>query len=133
MMEKYTEDPKTGLQYELQGDYYVIAGENEAGTPSIGTWGRRHLRWLKQNRRIAYTNLVTSGRLHEYLREIDTRASEEYACLIQQMAAAEGTTNQLKAADQMAWGARMNSIRSRAEEIVLHELVYSEETEDADT
>ena len=133
MKEKNTEDPKTGLQYELQGDYYVIAGEDEVETPSIGIRGQRHLRWLKQNRRVAYTNLVTSGRLHEYLQEIDTQASEELACLIRQMAAAEGFTNRLKATDQMEWVARMNSIRSRSDEILRHELVYTEEAEDADT
>ena len=123
MMEKYTEDPKTGLQYELQGDYYVIAGENEVETPSIGIWGQRHLRWLKQNRCVAYTNLVTSGRLFEYLQEIDTQASEELDFLIQQMATAEGVSERLKAADQMGWVRHMNSIRVRAEEIMLNEIV----------
>ena len=124
-MEKYTEDPKTGLQYELQGDYYVIAGENEVETPPIGILGQRHLRWLKQNRRVEYTNLVTSGRLFEYLQEIDIQASEELAQLIRQMAAAEGVTEQKKATDQMAWVQHMNNIRSRAEEIVIREIVFS--------
>ena len=123
MMGKYTEDPKTGLQYELQGDYYVIAGENEAETPSIGIWGQRYLRWLKQNRRVAYTNLVTSGRLHEYLREIDTQASEEFACLIQQMAAAEGVSEQKKAEDQAGWIKSMNNIRCRTEEIIWNRIM----------
>ena len=122
-MEKYREDPKTGLQYELQGDYYVIAGENKAETPYIGILGQRHLRWLKQNRRVAYTNLVTSGRLYEYLHEIDTHAGEQLALLIQQMAVADGATERLKAADQMAWVRHMNSIRVRAEEIMLNEIV----------
>ena len=102
-MKKHRTDPKTGLHYELQGDYYVIAGENEAETPSIGIWGQRHLRWLKQNRRVTYTNLVTSGRLYEYLHEIDTHAGEQLALLIQQMAVAEGATEQLKASDQIEW------------------------------
>ena len=123
MMVKYTEDPKTGLQYELQGDYYVIAGENEVETPSIGIWGQRHLRWLKQNRCVAYTNLVTSGRLHEYLQEIDAQADEQLSLLIRQIAAAEGVTEQKKAADQMGWVRHMNSIRARAEEIMLNEIV----------
>ena len=124
-MEKYREDPKTGLQYELQGDYYVIAGKNEAETPSIGIWGQRHLRWLKQNRRVAYTNLLTSGRLHEYLYEIDSQAREELASLIRQMAAAEGVSERLKAADQIEWVRRMNSIRSRAEEFVKNNLIMA--------
>ena len=123
MMVKYTEDPKTGLQYELQGDYYVIAGEDEVETPSIGIWGQRHLRWLKQNRRVAYTNLVTSGRLHEYLQEIDAQADEQLSLLIRQIAAAEGVTEQKKAADQMGWVRHMNSIRVRAEEIMLNKIV----------
>ncbi len=125
MMEKYTEDPKTGLQYELQGDYYVIAGEDEVETPSIGIWGQRHLRWLKQNRRVAYTNLVTSGRLHEYLQEIDSQTSEELACLIQKMVATEDVTEQEKASNQIEWVQHMNSIRSRAEEIVVNELIFA--------
>ncbi len=124
-MEKYTEDPKTGLQYELQGDYYVIAGEDEVETPSIGIWGQRHLRWLKQNRRVAYTNLVTSGRLHEYLQEIDSQTSEELACLIQKMVATEDVTEQEKASNQIEWVQHMNSIRSRAEEIVVNELIFA--------
>lgn len=123
MMVKYTEDPKTGLKYELQGDYYVIAGENADELPSIGIWGQRHLRWLKQNRRVAYTNLVTSGRLHEYLQEIDAQADEQLSLLIRQIAAAEGVTEQKKAADQMGWVRHMNSIRARAEEIMLNEIV----------
>ena len=124
-MGKNTEDPKTGLQYELQGNYYVIAGENEAESPSIGIWGQRHLRWLKQNRRVAYTNLLTSGRIHEYLHEIDSQASEELASLIRQMAAAEGVSERLKAADQIEWVRRMNSIRSRAEEFVKNNLIMA--------
>ena len=124
-MKKHRTDPKTGLHYEFQGDYYVIAGENEAETPSIGIWGQRHLRWLKQNRRVEYTNLVTSGRLLEYLHEIDTQASEELASLIRQMAAAEGVSERLKAADQIEWVRRMNSIRSRAEEFVKNNLIMA--------
>ena len=124
-MKKHTTDPKTGLHYELQGDVYVIAGENEVDMLPIGIWGQRYLRWLKQNRRVEYTNLVTSGRLHEYLHEIDTQANEQFGLIIQQVAAAEHITEQLKAADQMKWIQHMNSIRSRAEEIVLHELFFS--------
>lgn len=119
------EDPKTGLQYELHGDYYVIAGENADEPPSIGIWGQRHLRWLKKNRRVAYINFVTSGKLHEYLHEIDTQAGEELVHLTRQMVATEGVTEQKKATDQMAWVRHMNSIRLRAEEIVLNELILA--------
>ena len=123
-MERFKTDAKTGLRYELQGDYYVIAGENEAELPPVGIWGQRHLRWLKQNRRVTYTNLLTTGRLYDDLREIDAQANEQFELLIQQMAKAEGVTEQMKAEDQMEWVRRMNSIRNRAEEIIYTELIY---------
>ena len=123
-MEYVKQDVKTGLQYELQGDYYLIAGENDDAQAPIGIWGQRHLRWLKRNRRVTYTNLLTSGKLHDYLANIDQQANVQLDLLIKQMAAAEGITEQLKATDQMGWVRRMNSIRSRAEEIVLSEIVY---------
>lgn len=62
-MEYVKQDVRTGLQYELQGDYYLIAGENDDAQAPIGIWGQRHLRWLKRNRRVTYTNLLTSGKL----------------------------------------------------------------------
>ena len=124
-MERMKTDTETGLQYELQGDYYVIAGENEAELPPIGIWGQRHLRWLKRNRRVTYTNLLTTGRLYDYLQEIDTQATERLELLIRQMAETEGITEQLKAEDQMEWVRRMNNIRSRTEEIVLYELIFA--------
>ena len=123
-MERFKTDAQTGLRYELQGDYYVIAGENDTEHPSVGIWGQRHLRWLKQNRRITYTNLLTAGKLYDYLREIDIQARGQLDLLIQQMVMAEGITEQLKAADQMEWVKRMNSVQSRAEEIVKSELIY---------
>ena len=92
--------------------------------PPVGIWGQRHLRWLKQNRRVTYTNLLTTGRLYDYLQDIDAQANEQLELLIRQLAKAEGITKQLKADDQMEWVRRMNSIRNRAEEIVLSELVY---------
>ena len=124
-MNQYKTDARTGLQYELQGDYYVIAGEDDAECPAIGIWGQRHLRWLKRNRRVTYTNLLTTGRLYDYLQEIDTQATERLELLIRQMAETEGITEQLKAEDQMEWVRQMNSIRVRAEEIISSELIYS--------
>ena len=121
-MNQFKTDERTGLQYELQGDYYVIAGEGDE-KPVVGIWGQRHLRWLKQNRRVTYTNLLTTGRLYNYLREIDAQASGQLDVLITQMAGAEGVTEQLKAENQMEWVQRMNSIRNRAEEIVYSELI----------
>ena len=124
-MERIKTDAQTGLRYELQGDYYVIAGEDDAESPVIGIWGQRHLRWLKQNRRVTYTILLTTGRLYDYLQEIDTQANEQFELLIRQMANAEGVTEQMKAENQMEWVRRMNDIRSRTEEIVLYELIFA--------
>ena len=124
-MERFKTDAQTGLRYELQGDYYVIAGETAAERRPVGIWGQRHLRWLKRNRRVTYTNLLTTGRLYDYLQEIDTQATERLELLIRQMAETEGITEQLKAEDQMEWVRRMNNIRSRTEEIVLYELIFS--------
>ena len=122
-MERYKTDAQAGLRYELQGDYYVIAGENEAELPPIGIWGQRHLRWLKRNRRVTYTNLLTTGKLYDYLKNIDAQANEQLELLIQQLAETEGITEHLKAEDQMEWVRQMNSIRVRAEEIISSELI----------
>ena len=124
-MERMKTDTETGLQYELQGDYYVIAGEKEAELPPIGIWGQRHLRWLKRNRRVTYTNLLTNGRLYDYLKNIDAQANEQLELLIQQLAETEGITEQMKVENQMEWVRRMNSIRNRAEEIINSEMIYS--------
>lgn len=123
-MERFKTDVQTGLRYELQGDYYVIAGEDEAELLPIGIWGQRHLRWLKQNQRVTYTNLLTNGKLHDYLQGIDTQANEQLELLIRQMAKAEGINEQLKAENQMKWVIQMNSIRNRVEEIINSELIY---------
>lgn len=122
-MNQFKTDERTGLQYELLGDYYVIAGEGEE-KPVVGIWGQRHLLWLKQNRRVTYTNLLTSGELYDYLRAIDDQASGQLDTLIAQMARAEGVTEQLKDENQMEWVRRMNNIRNRAEEIVSDEFIY---------
>ena len=126
MMEKYITDERTGLKYELVGDYYLIAGDDEPeeGQP-IGVWGQRHLRHLKRHHKVIYANLLTSGKLPEYLADIDRRAEELFLRLEKQTADAEGITEKLKASDQMEWVRRMNSIRNRAMEIVIAELIYS--------
>ena len=122
-MNQFKTDERTSLQYELQGDYYVIAGEDDE-KPVVGIWGQRHLRWLKRNRRVTFTNLLTTGKLYDYLREIDAQASGQLDVLITQMARAEGVTEQLKDENQMEWVRRMNNIRNRAEEIVSDEFIY---------
>ena len=87
-------------------------------------WGQRHLRYLKQHRKALYTNLLTSGKLNSYLANIDKQAEDMFLRLVEQMAEREGVTEQLKAENQMEWIGRMNSIRSRAMEIVNAELIY---------
>ena len=125
-MEKYITDERTGLKYELVGDYYLIAGDDEPEEEQkpIGIWGQRHLRYLKNHRKVLYTNLLTSGRLNNYLADIDNQAEEMFERLTRQMAIAEGITEQLKADNQMAWVGKMNSIRNRATEIINTEIIY---------
>lgn len=123
-MEKYITDERTGLNYELVGDYYLIAGEDEPEQELIGIWGQRHLRYLKKHRRTAYAELLTGGRLNSYLADIDQQAVEMFSLLVKQLAAAEGVTEQLKADDMMVWVGKMNNIRNRATEIVNAEIIY---------
>ena len=126
MMEKYITDERTGLKYELVGDYYLIAGDDEPEEDRpIGVWGQRHLRYLKKHRRVRYANLLTSSALNAYLADIDRQAEELFLLLVKQMAAAEGITEALKANDQMEWVGRMNSCRDRASEIVCHQVIYT--------
>ena len=117
---------KTGISYTLQGDYYLpdIALPNEEQQP-VGLWGQRHLRYIKQHRKVLYTNLLTSGKLNSYLVDIDKQAEEMFSRLIKQMAEREGVTEALKAENQMEWVGRMNNIRSRATEIVNNDLIYT--------
>lgn len=124
-MEKFITDERTGLRYELVGDYYLIAGDDEPERKPIGVWGQRHLRYLKERRRVLYANLLTTGKLNSYLADIDQQADEMFDRLTKQMAAAEGITERLKTTDQMEWVRRMNSIRNRAMEIVKLEIVYA--------
>lgn len=125
-MKKYITDERTGLKYELVGDYYLIAGDDEPDEEQkpIGIWGQRHLLYLKNHRKALYANLLTSGKLCNYLADIDKQAEEMFERLVMQMAAAEGITEQLKAVDQMAWVGKMNNIRNRATEIVNSEVIF---------
>ena len=125
-MEKYKFDENNGLWYELQGDYYLpclkLPEEEQA---YIGIWGQRHLRYLKEHRRVRYANLLTSGKLNSYLFDIDRQAEEMFERLVKQMAECEGVTEQLKAASSMEWVRKLNSIRNRAVEITSSELIYA--------
>ena len=124
-MEKVIYDEKNGLWYELQGDYYIpcLKLPEEEQQP-IGVWGQRHLRYIKQNRKVLYLNLLTNGKLNGYLADLNKQAEEMFSQLVKQMAEREGVNEQLKADNQMEWVARMNNIRSRATEMVDKDLVY---------
>ena len=124
-MEKVIYDKKNGLWYELQGDYYIPCLKLPEEEPQpVGVWGQRHLRYIKQHRKVLYLNLLTSGKLNRYLADIDKQAEDMLSRLVKQMAECEGVTEQLKAEHQMDWVARMNSIRNRAIETVNNDLVY---------
>ncbi|MBR3805396.1 MAG: TnpV protein [Clostridia bacterium] len=124
-MEKHIYNEQTGISYTLQGDYYlpdlVLSDEEEQ---SIGLWGQRHLRYIKQHRKVLYLNLLTSGKLNGYLADINKQAEDMLSRLVEQMAEREGVTEELKANSQMEWVARMNNIRSRATETVNHDIIY---------
>ena len=123
-MEKFNTDERTGLRYELVGDYYLIAGDDEPEEQhTIGIWGQRHLRYLKEHRRVLYANLLTTDKLNGYLVDVNQQAEEIFARLTKQMAAAEGITEELKTTDQMKWVRWMNSIRNRATDIVNSEII----------
>ena len=115
-----------GGTYTKVGDYYLpdLALPAEEQQP-IGIWGQRHLRHIKQNRRVLYTNLLTSGKLNSYLADINRQAEEMFSRLVKHMAEREAVTEQLKADNQMAWVGRMNNIRNRAPEIVNTDLIYA--------
>ena len=126
MMEKYITDERTGLKYELVGDYYLIAGDDEPEEERpIGIWGQRHLRYLKEHHRVRYGNLLTSGKMNAYLADIDRQAEELFLRLVKQMTDAEGITEVLKANDQLEWVGRMNSCRDSASETVYHQVIYT--------
>lgn len=124
-MKKYITDERTGLKYELIGDYYIIAGDDEPEESSIGIWGRRHLRYLKQHRRTAYAELLTSGKLIDYLADLNEQAEDMFSRLVKELAEKEGVTESLKAENQMLWVQRMNAVRETAAEIVNHNLIYT--------
>ena len=116
-----------GGTYVRQGDYNLpcLSLPTEKGSKPVGVWGQRHLRYLKQHRKVLYTNLLTSGKLNSYLADINEQAEDMFLRLVEQIANREGVTEQLKAENQIEWVGRMNNIRSRAMEIVNAELIYS--------
>ena len=115
-----------GGTYTQIGDYLLpdlsLPAEKETG--NIGVWALRHKRYLKQHHKVLYYNLLTSGKLDSYLADIEEQAQQLFLRLVKEYAEKEAVTEQLKAADQMAWVRRMNNIRYRATEVVNSELVF---------
>lgn len=115
-----------GGAYEQQGDYLLpcltVPDEKEQ---SIGVWGQRHLRYLKEYRRATYITLLTSGRLNAYLADIDKQTEEMFFRLVEQMKQAQGIMEQLKAENALEWTERLNNIRACAREIVEREIIYA--------
>ena len=125
-MEKYIFDERNGLWYELQGDYYLpcLKLPEEEQRP-IGVWGQRHLRYIKQYRKIFYANLITTGQLNSHLADIDRQAEEMFNELVKKYAKTLGITEQLKAENQMKWISLMNNIRACAMETVNRDIIYA--------
>lgn len=123
-MKKYIVDEKTGLKYELVSDYYYpCLAAPEA--PKVGRFGMLYHDYLRTHKRITYSGLMLSGKLKEHIEDIDRQAEDMFSQLVDRMKQAEGITEQFKAADQLEWVRRMNSIRGRAEEVVKSEVVFA--------
>ena len=115
-----------GGAYTLQGDYYLPnltlpAEENKI----IGIWGQRHLRYIRQHRKVFYTNLLTSGRLNGYLADIDKQAEAMFSRLLEQMTEREGVTEKLKAEKPMKWAGKINTLREATVKIVNAEVIFA--------
>lgn len=117
---------ENGLEYTLVGDYFLPNLALTEEHRPIGKWGRLHREYLKTEHPALFESLILNGRLWAYLADLNEQAQERVLLIVEQMKSAEGVTEELKAADPMAWVRAMNSIRNRAEEIVLHELIYGE-------
>ena len=115
-----------GGKYERKDDYLIpcltVPAEEEQ---PIGIWGQRHLNYLKQYRKVTYTNLLTSGKINTYLADIDRQAQERFKRLIEDMKQAQSITEQLKAENALEWTGRLNNIRACAREIVEKEVIYA--------
>ena len=116
---------QSGGTYTLQGDYRLpnltLPAEDER---PIGVWGQRRLRYLKQRHKVLYYNLLTSGKLHSHLADIEEQAQELFSRLVKEYCEKESITEQLKATDQMKWGQKMNNIRERVTEVVYKDVVF---------
>ena len=121
LKERITEN---GIDYILIGDYYIPDLKLPEENRPIGRYGRLHREYLKQEHPARYSSLILTGKLWTYLADLNEQAEERLDLIIEQMKAAEGVTEELKARNQLEWVGRMNNIRSRAEEIINSELIY---------
>ena len=125
IMEKHITNEETGISYTFHDDYYLPdLVLPDADDRPIGIYGRRHGEYLKQHRRVVYTELLTTGKMHSYLADIDEQARGRLELLVRQMAEQSGVTEALKAENQILWVQKMNNIRNRALEIVNSEIIY---------
>lgn len=124
-MKKHITDEKTGIRYTLHGDYYLpdLALPTEKEKP-IGIWGRKHLHYLKEHKRLVYLNLLTSGRLNEYLVSIDEQAEDMFSRLVKEYADRQGVTERLKSENQLEWVGRMGNIQACVRKVVESETIY---------
>ena len=123
-MEEFITDERTGLRYELVGDYYLIAGEDEPEGRPIGIWGQRHLRYIRKHKVSLYAELLTTGKLNDYLADLNEQAEAMFSQLVKLLTEMEGVTEVLKAENQMLRVQKMNNLRNTAMKIVLNELIY---------
>ena len=121
LKERITEN---GIDYILVGDYYIPDLKLPEENRPIGRYGRLHREYLKQEHPARYSSLILTGKLWTYLADLNEQAEERLDLIIEQMKAAEGVTEELKAQNQLEWVGRINNIRSRAEEIINSELIY---------
>ena len=124
-MNKTFSDKSNGLDYTLVGEVYLPNLISTETNYEIGMWGQRHLRYIKQHRKVFYTSLLTSCKLNAYLHDVDVRATEMYDRLVKQFKDQQGITEQLKATDMMAWVQAMNNITNQAREIVNLEVIHT--------
>ena len=125
-MDKCIYDNNNGLWYELQGDYYIpcLALPTEKEERHIGIWGHRHLRYIREHKKVLYTDLLISGKLQSYLADVEEQAQELFDRLMKQRAEHEGITEKLKAESPMLWVGRMNTLRSAVTETVNTEVIF---------
>ena len=122
-MEQYIYDKTNGLWYERDGDYYIPC--LKLPETNIGIWGERYLTYIREHKKLLHTKLMINGTLYTHLAEINRQAEDMFFELVNQMKAREGITEQLKADNQLEWVRRMKNIRSRANEIIYNELIFT--------